>query len=1308
MGITFTPEQQKVIDLHQRNILVSAAAGSGKTAVLVERIIRLICDEAHPVDIDRLLILTFTNAAAAEMRERISLGITRQLALNPESEHIQRQATLLHNAQITTIDSFCMFLLRNHFNEIGVDPAFRVMDEGEKKLMQQDVMKEMLEEKFADKDQAFLDCVEYFCPGGREQVLEGYILSLHQFSESYPWPQEWLKERKKDYEEVSAVGLEETDYVKYLKEHIHSMLEGCLETCRRIQDICQEPDGPYMYGELADQELEQIESLLTCDTLEEYASRIPAVTYGRLPSKKDDSVSPDKRELAKKLRNQVKDTLKDMGGRFFATPLCLAAEQAGACAGPVGMLVDLALEFGRRMREQKREKNLVDFSDMEHYALEILLERDGGQVRPSQVALEYRQHFVEILIDEYQDSNLVQEFLLKAVSGEEDGYYNRFMVGDVKQSIYKFRLARPDLFLEKYHTYTQEDGPCQRIDLAKNFRSRREVVDTVNGVFSRMMNRRMGGIEYDESATLYPGASYPENPGCQSELILVEKPGSAGTAEAAGKTQEVAEAGRGHVAGKTQEVAETGAQAAGKTQEVAETGRAQAAAMTPKRAEAAAIAGRIKELRASFQVTDKETGQLRPVQYRDIVILMRTTSGWDEDFKAVLEDEGIPVYITSKTGYFAASEVQQLLQLLRVLDNPRQDIPLYGVMKSRFGGFSEEEIALLRSMDRKKSLYEVLVELKESKEQEAPKEQEVPKRQEVPEELKGQEVPEAPKEQEAPDCESAICSQLRQNVLAFLEKIERWRSYTVYMPIRGLLQQILNESGYLHYVAALPAGSKRRANVEMLLTKASDFEKTSYHGLFHFIRYMEQLEKYDVDYGEAELLDENADVVRIMSIHKSKGLEFPVTIVAGLNKRFNMQDANQTLIVDMDMGIGTDYVNPQRRVRNRTLRRLALARKMREDNLAEEMRVLYVAMTRPKEKLILTATVENAAQKWEQQRQMGTERLYYNEFIEAGSYLDFLLPVIGQANTDVRIVDPEAFLGGRTREQVRLLDRRQRLERAGEYSDPDRLRLLEESFSFRYPYDALKNLYTKTTVSELKIAAMALKDEAAFHTFEEQEVVPYIPLFRRGEEKVSGAVRGNAFHKVMELMDFEAVYRGLFQTAPGDYKAFAEGVRADGRKKEESSFKGGLTTLGHNLKELLAREVAEKRLPDEYRQAVNDGKLLHFLESELAFRMWRADRDGKLFREQPFVYAISAGRLGEQFPEEEKVLIQGIIDAYFIEEGKVVLVDYKTDVVKSAAELWNRYETQLQYYEEALKSLTQLPVGRKILYSFYMERCVEE
>lgn len=1249
MAISFTPEQQQVIELHNCNILVSAAAGSGKTAVLVERIVQMVCDGAHPVDIDRLLIVTFTNAAAAEMRERIAAGIARMQQEHPEDEHIERQATLLHNAQITTIDSFSLFLVRNHFNEIGLDPAFRVADEGEIKLLAQDVLEELLEESYAAKDEAFTYCVEYFCPGGREKVLEEFVFSLSRYAASFPWPGEWLLARKKDYEAGDWESLSQSDWVKYLCNHIKRVLEGCLDKLRQVQKLCESQDGPYMYGPLVDGEIEQVEKILQRDPasqsiLEWYASRIPAVTFGRLPSKKDDSVSPEKRELAKELRSQVKETLQKLSESFFATPLPLALEQGRACAAPVSTLIDLVLEFDRRMKAKKQERKLIDFSDMEHYALEILLEREGDTVRPSHVALEYRQYFHEILIDEYQDSNLVQEYLLKAISGEEDGRFNRFMVGDVKQSIYKFRLARPELFLEKYDTYKVADDAgragvtddwtkssgCRRIDLAKNFRSRHQVVDTVNEVFSRIMRKEIGGIEYDDKAALYPGAVYPENKDCISELLLVEKPG-----------------------------------------------KESAAGNDSKQAEALAIAEKILDLKQNFRVTDKATGQLRPVRYADMVILLRSNSGWDEEFKKVLEEEGIPVYITTKTGYFAATEVQELLNYLRILDNPFQDIPLYGVLKSVFGGFGEEEIAAIRAARKGCSLYDAMKAWADQGSISANGE------------AAAGEIP-----------GMSLQEELQKKICSFLEKLGKYRDCTAYMPIRDLLQKIVTDHDYLNYVTALPAGGKRRANVEMLFTKASDFEKTSYFGMFHFVRYIEQLEKYDVDMGEADLLDENADVVRIMSIHKSKGLEFPVTFVAGLAKRFNMQDTNQSLIVDMDLGLATDYVNPEKRIRNKTLRRMTLARKMREDNLAEELRILYVALTRAREKLILTGVLEKAGEQWELLGQTGKERLSYLDFVEAGSYLDFLLPILGQTGVQVTVTDAAALVGEQFKEQLELAQRRQLLDQAEEYADKDGLELLKEQFAYRYPHEGLANLYTKTTVSELKIAAMAQKDEAAYHAFEEKEVVPYIPAFKRETEAVSGTVRGNAYHRVMELLDFEELLGTLFGEFPENYESYREVLAAKQREDVEN---GDGQSLPSRLKHFLLGEKESLRLNAEYFEAVKAEKILHFLESELAYRMWAAQRRGELYREQPFVLGIDARRLGRDFPEEEKVLIQGIIDVFFVEDGQLVLLDYKTDVIGSLEELWNRYAVQLDYYEEALSRLMELPVKEKILYSFYLE-----
>ncbi|OLA50587.1 MAG: helicase-exonuclease AddAB subunit AddA [Firmicutes bacterium CAG:65_45_313] len=1273
MGMKFTPEQQRVIELHNSNILVSAAAGSGKTAVLVERIIRMICDGEHPADIDRLLIVTFTNAAAAEMRERIAAGIAARLEADPGNEHIQKQSALLHNAQITTIDSFSLFLIRNHFNEIGLDPDFRVADEGEIKLLQQEVLAQLLEDAYAgqfvpEAPEQFHACVEYFCPGGRESVLEQHILNLSRYAGSFPWPEEWLEERKNDYAAGDMEALVHSDYGQYLTERVNRTVEGCLEKLREVKRLCELPDGPYMYGELTEAEIEQLERLTSCKDLEEQAAKIPAVTFARLPSKKDDSVDPAKRELAKAIRNSVKDTLSDLSESYFKTPLELAVEQGKACREPLRILLDLVLEFDRRLLAAKQERHLIDFSDMEHYALQILLKRekveesDGTgtdrtetkyRIVPSDVAMEYRQYFQEILIDEYQDSNLVQEYLLSAISGEEEGRYNRFMVGDVKQSIYKFRLARPELFLEKYDTY-QETGDLCRIDLAKNFRSRIQVVDAVNGVFSRIMSREIGGIAYDDKAALYPGAVYPaqEDPAYGSELLLIRKP-EKGEREESG-------------------IGEQHAEGAGVLVDYDNV----------RQLEALAIAARIKQLKGSLQVMEKSTGELRPVRYSDMVILLRTTSGWDEEFKKILEQQGIPVYITSKTGYFGALEVQELLQFLRVLDNPRQDIPLFGVMQSVFGGFTQEEIAQIRSggeghSRKRMTLYEALKEVAQS----------------------GRTVEEG---EEISAGESAgEEAELSQKADTFLQRIGHYRDLTPFTSIRDLLQRILDDYDYLNYVTALPAGSKRRANVEMLLTKASAFEKTSYFGLFHFIRYMEQLEKYDVDYGEADTLDENADVVRIMSIHKSKGLEFPVVFVSGLSKRFNMQDANQSLIVDMDLGVAVDYVDSVRRIKNKTLRRTVLSAKMKEDNLAEELRVLYVALTRAREKLILTAVLDKADEKWELAQMTGQERLTYLDFCEAGSYMDFLLPILPQTGIAVKTLRTEDLAVEELREQLRMGDRREqlRLIACGETTltgDPEenerKLMYLRERFAYQYPHPGLQKLYTKTTVSELKIAAMAEKDEAAFHTFEEKEVVPYIPGFRREQEKVSGAVRGNAFHRTMELLDFTYLFTesGLFTGCPNNYEEYRRGLDKN--------------RLQNRLEEFLQRETISLRLTEEYAKAVSLPKILNFLEQELAYRMWRAQEQGLLYREQPFVLGIDAKRLDPDLPEGEKVLIQGIIDVFFIEDGEIVLLDYKTDVIDSLEALWNRYNVQIQYYEEALTKLMQMPVKERILYSFYLEK----
>ena len=1212
MAISFTQDQQKVITLRNRNLLVSAAAGSGKTAVLVERIIRMVTDRENPVDIDRLLIVTFTNAAAAEMRERISLAINRLLLVEGENVHLQKQASLLHNAQITTIDSFCLFVIRNNFNDIGLDPGFRVADEGEMQLLKQDVMQELLEERYQEKDGNFLGCVEYFTGGSNDKLLEEYIGNLYEFSMSCPWPEDWIGQCIEEYKITDESKLEESAWCDYLVSYIQAVVRECIGDLELAIRVVHRPDGPYMYGETLEKETEMLNHVLRFESFSGLQEAFGTISFGRLPSKKDDSVNPLCMEKVQQLRKGVKKLLEEIHSSLLALPSSQAAERMCKAAPFVEELLGLTLAFKARLDENKRKKNLIDFHDMEHFALDILLKKTGDEIVPSPAALEYRQFFKEIFIDEYQDSNQVQELLLKSISGEEEGRYNRFMVGDVKQSIYKFRQACPELFMEKYNCYSTAEGERQRIDLHKNFRSRPQVLTSVNKLFGQIMRRDLGGVEYDREAALYQGASFPDYPADPSaydtEYLIV--------------------------------------------------GKSEDAFTTPREQEAAAIARKIKDLYQSLKVTDEVSKELRPVKYSDMVILLRTTSGWAEEFKGVLEKEGIPAYVASRTGYFQAVEVKTLLQFLRVIDNPLQDIPLFGTMKSYFGGFSEEEIARIRGDNKRVLLYDNLISYK---------------------------------------------GEYENKIQMFLNRFSHYRQKTIYTPIHKLIQEILSDTGYLDYILAGNAGEQKRANVEMLLTRAAAFENTSYYGLFHFLRYIEQLEKYEVDYGQADVMDENADVVRIMSIHKSKGLEFPVCFVAGLAKRFNMQDITGGMIADMDMGIGVDYVDSTLRVRSSTLKKRAVSLKMRHDILGEELRVLYVAMTRAKEKLVLSALVpslekfrEELEQRSEFQELEGPQgKVSFSVLARAGSSLDFLAAC---PDLTVEFVEPTDILQKDVGSAVEEIKRRQELfesrlrDKKLTEMDNEVMSRLSRKMELSYPYQYLSNLFVKTSVSELKKKAMhdlpnqsieavlttepagkgaPLEQVFTRRLFEEQEVVPYIPSFLREEETLSGTDRGSAYHKVMELLDL-----GKILSVP--------------KGKEREAL----------LASELTRFEAEGFLSAKWRGGIYLPKLTDFFESTLAIRMSRAKERDMLYREQPFVLGLPASRLGEEFPEKEQVLIQGIIDVFFEEDGKIIVADYKTDVVKSPEELISRYRVQLDYYGEALTRLTGKEVTEKILYSF--------
>ena len=1186
MSVKWTSEQQKVIDLRNRNILVSAAAGSGKTAVLVERIIRRLTEDDTPTDVDRLLIVTFTEAAAAEMKERIGAAIEKKLEERPGDIRLERQATLIHSAQITTIHSFCLAVIRDHFHVIGIDPGFRIAEEGELKLLKQDVLEELLEECYAEAKEEFLDFTERFGSGKSDKKIEEIILKMYEYSRSYPRPDRWLDQCVKAYEsEDLEVRAEER--VRMRAADIERVLERGLK-------ICEEPDGPYMYGDMLDSDLEELERLQRAENFDAMYSAAAGFKWKRLSSKKDDTVSPDKKEKVKKLREQAKSLLKGMQEDYFYAPREVWQQDMQDALPSVVTLTELVKRFAHMLDEKKRLRNMIDFNDMEQFALAILTEEKDGELVPSAVAGEYEDRFDEVMIDEYQDSNLVQETILTSVSRVPRGEYNIFMVGDVKQSIYSFRLSRPELFMEKYNTYSLKDSVTQRIDLHKNFRSREEVLDSVNDIFRQIMKKELGGIEYDDSAALYPGAEFPPLPSgkedfCKSELLLLDKEDTGGEDE--------------------------------------------------RQAEARMIARRIRELIRDGVVLDKETREYRRVQYRDIVILTRSIRGWAEVFSSVLGEEGIPAYSVSREGYFETYEVSVLLDYLKILDNARQDLPLAAVLTSVFGGLDTRELAEIRIAYPNVPFYEAAAMCAES------------------------------------DAAGNACTEeLRGKLRRFYDQVRYFREKVPYTPIHELLEEIIDKTGYGLYIAAMPGGAQRMANVEMLTERAAAFEGTSYKGLFNFVRYIAQLKKYDVDYGEAGIMDEQADTVRIMSIHKSKGLEFPIVFVAGMGKKFNTQDTKGSVLLHPDWGAGVDLIDLKRRTKTPTFLKKMIREETALENLAEEMRILYVALTRAKEKLIMTG----AAKITEDGAVSDIPSVFRAE--GAKCYLDWVLPCILSDETgkvkqespvEVSVFGAEDLIPQKEETQAEVMaeDVLRNWDDSQVY-EPELRERLDAQIDYVYPFEDEGKMKLKFTVSELKKWA-SLAEEAGEEMYEEPVVVPLIPEFLKEEEILTGAPRGSAYHKLLELLDFTV-----------DYDV-------------------------ENLIAAVQQLRQEGRLTDEMAECIRPKDILRFLGCRSGRRMADAARNGKLYKEQPFVLSVDASEIYPEDRSGEKILVQGIIDVYFEEPDGLVVLDYKTDKVRTGNELKEKYHAQLDYYAQALEQLTEKPVKEKIIYSFTLGEEIE-
>ncbi len=1190
MGHTFSKDQLSIIEARNSNILVSAAAGSGKTSVLTERITRLVTDKDNPVDIDRILVVTFTSAAATEMRERIEASLNDALAADPLNAHLQKQLTLIHGAYITTIDSFCLNLVRSHFHRINLDPSFRIAGQGEIELLKQDTLKSVIKASYESGRESFYHIVDCFSKKDRDDSLESSISDLYHFAMSYPWPRQWIESHRNDYF-YENVGEFETSKlcedvrlsILHRLKQIHADADKTLDYCMKCNGL-----GPDAYVPTIQADLEAIEGLTDSVKDASYvkiAEIIKGFKWSTLKSCKNPA-SQEAVDFAKKLRDKYKKSLSGIVEDYFFESIDDIVKDLNESGKIVNELCDLTIAYIDALDAAKRERNIIDFSDMEHMAVEILVSdyKSFEDYSITEVAKAYRDYFAEVMVDEYQDSNLVQELLIQSVSRERcDGNRNRFMVGDIKQSIYRFRLARPEIFKAKLNSYQKGDTePSRLIVLKENFRSRQCVVDSVNAVFEKIMSGECGGTDYDADARLYKGASYPDDlPDNKSEVLLVE------------------------------------------------TGKSMKS--DKRRAlECDLIALKIREeiRNGKLKVKDRKTGEMRPATYGDAAVLFRSPSKYLSMLKASFEKLDIPFHIEDSGSFYDTREIGDIMAFLKVVNNPLDDVSLYAAMTSYFGGFNDSECAFIKGNSGAGNYYlwDCLVSYRDM----------------FPGDSK---------------------------LEAFMDRVSKYRELSGTVAIHELIEKLLRETNYREIVSALPGGEQRAANVNLLVAKACDYAKTSFYGLFHFLRYVELIKKINQVEGEADVLQEGANVVRVMSIHKSKGLEFPLCIVAGMDDPFNDEDSKKAFVCDIDAGIGTDYIAPDKRIKRRTLFKQYIIDKARHENLGEEIRVLYVALTRAREKLVLIGTDESPEALFE--RGISASR---------NSYLGLISEVVANSNTFARFKYlRDDVIKGIAREDISMAVKRAEFEALSYESHDSVMDALRQRFAYEYPHKELAMLYTKTTVSELKLKAMETEDDEALHPFRETSNREYIPQFAEGATDVKGVDRGTAYHNLLSKLDFSKFNVGHRYSA------------AENRSE-----------LMRQSSEL----VNSSKISSEIREQVFTGKVVTFLNSDLAYEMSEAARNGCLFKEQPFVIGVCASKIDPAIPSDHTVLVQGVIDAYYETADGIVIMDYKTDKVNDAAELISRYHTQLEYYSGAITRLLGKSVKNLFIYSFGLETTI--
>ncbi len=1190
----WTDAQRQVIDVRDKNVLVAAAAGSGKTAVLVEHIISLVtgADGGKPVDIDKLLVVTFTRAAAAEMRERVMQALQRKMKENPFDDHIRAQLTYIHNARITTIDSFCADVVRTYFNEIDIDPAFKIADNGDLELLKSDVMAALLEENYAAGSERFSRFIDIYSSTKHDANIEEEIWSLYRYAQSYPHPEKWLTSLKERYEEAAKDMAWLDAIMDMIKLEFSKAKSGVLRAVTMAESFGDEKLIDFIQAEA-----DKIAAIELTDDFDSNADMISSISFGRFPTLKglseEDAIIKDR---IKDERTAYKKAIETLAKKYFSRPYSDVVEDMSQCAPIVGELVRLVIDFGRAYKAAKVDKDMTDFADIEHYALDILAkEDDHGDYVPTAVAKEMSMDIHEIMIDEYQDSNLVQEIILNAVSGRGEDTSNIFMVGDVKQSIYKFRQARPELFLDKYDTYpATDDCDSIKIVLSKNFRSRKEVLDCCNMIFEQIMVRDLGGISYDDDNKLYHGMEFPEGTDdYKAEIMFID-------------SSELKE---------LEEEYQYGDDSLDQDEVPAKI-----------ELEAAMTVTKIKELmygtadKAPMQVYDKELKAMRGLRFGDIAILFRSTKGYAETYTEVFMSEGIPVHTTMSEGYFDVFEVSVILDMLSVIDNPRQDIKLAAVLRHVFG-LTENMLADIRC-GRDGTFY---------------------------------------------DAFTAYNGIYSQTVTEVKCQIDRYREVASYMSIYDLIIYMLDTTHFREFLMASQAGHKRMANVEMLLEKAKKYEEGAYSGLFNFVRYIELMKKYKVEEGEAHLTGENDDSVKIMTIHKSKGLEYPVVFVGGMGKRMNMMDVSKSIIVHPELGIGVNRVDVVKRLRYKTLVKEAIGSRIRLENLAEELRVLYVALTRAREKLILTG-IGNVASKrdaYEWISQVKERPLEAGIVAGATTYMDWVMMAVARDYTSNYIqftrVKPSQIMYRHIERQV-LKDSREEALKNWDDSriyDGDIRHQISTLLDYQYEHAEECNIRQKMSISDIKHMYMRM-------TASEELPSEEVHFGEPGEKGPSkGALRGTAYHRVLELFDYDKVVNTV-----------------------------------EDIENMMS-EMSDRGLIDRASiELVDPEKIYAFASSSLGLSMKEAYHRGRLYREKPFVMGIPACQIEpDKYHSSELVVVQGIVDAWYDTDDGIVVVDYKTDSVEHIEDLRARYESQLRYYGQALSSIVGKPIKELVIYS---------